>query len=389
MARLAQRTAEATVAARKNFMATVTHEIRTPMNGIMGMLEILSDTELSDVQRGTVDIIRSCTKTLLCLLNDVLDFSKIESGKLQLECIPFDPRVSIAQALALNRHSAEAKGVALESRVCSSVPSRVLGDPLRLGQILLNLVSNALKFTSTGNVTVSVKVLDSDPEADPYLQFRVADTGGGMSPEAQANLFRPFEQANASIARQFGGSGLGLMICKQLVEMMGGEIGVQSELGRGSTFSFTIPFPRLKEQPEAGIPAADLAHFSAPPLKILVAEDNLVNQKVLAHLLQKVGQKADFVDGGLACIERLDREKFDLVLMDVQMPDLDGLETARRVRAMPNHAGEGPWIVAVTANAMPGDRQNCLAAGMDDYLSKPLTEASLRAALAKYSSAKA
>jgi signal transduction histidine kinase/ActR/RegA family two-component response regulator len=388
IARLAQRTAEATVRARKEFMATVSHEIRTPMNGIMGMVEILADTELTDAQRSTVDTIRGCTRSLVSLINHVLDFSKIEAGKLQLENIPLDPRVSVEQVLTLNRQAAAAKGISLMLEVDDAVPRTILGDPHRLGQILLNLVGNALKFTASGSITVSLDVIPTPEPQRPLLQVSISDTGVGLSKEAQARLFQAFTQADSSVARRHGGTGLGLVICKQLVEMMGGSISVQSEPGRGSTFTFTIAFsPHLTDATPA--PREESSpDGSEPPFRILVAEDNLVNQKVMAHLLGKLHRTAEFVDGGLPCLDLLEKEHFDLVFMDVQMPDLDGLETSRRIRALAHRNGDSPYIVAVTADAMPEDRQKCLAAGMNDYLSKPLSAESLRGAIARYASSR-
>jgi signal transduction histidine kinase/CheY-like chemotaxis protein len=384
VSRLALENAETAMKSKQDFLAMVSHEIRTPMNGILGMAEILADSELTDSQRGSLDTIRECTHALVSLMNDVLDFSKIESGRLDLEKIPFDPRVSINHVIALNHQAAARKGVVLESRVGPKVPVTILGDPLRIGQILLNLVGNAVKFTRSGSVKIDLDVAARGPTENPLLRFEVRDTGVGISPEARARLFQAFRQADPSVARHYGGTGLGLVISKQLVERMGGEITVESAPAQGSTFSFTIAYP-LGESTAAApvvVAPAQRALQASSALTVLVAEDNLVNQRVLAHLLKKIGYSAEFVSGGFECLKRLARESFDIVLMDVQMPDLDGMETARRLRALSGHA-TSPWIIAVTANAMPEDRQRCLSAGMNDYLSKPLREESLRAAFAR------
>jgi signal transduction histidine kinase/CheY-like chemotaxis protein len=388
VARLANEAADNAINAKKTFLAVASHEIRTPMNGILGMTEILGDTELTAEQRTSLDTIGECTRGLLALINDVLDFSKMGAGKLELENVAFDPRASVAHVLALNAQPATAKKISLESNIDEGVPPLIMGDPLRVGQVLLNLVGNALKFTPAGSIRVGVSVLDPKPGADPLLKFDVTDTGCGMSPEAQARLFRPFEQAESSTARSFGGTGLGLMISKQLVEMMGGVVTVASTPGAGSTFSFTIAYPRtepskFKSTRTARIP--DLtAVYQGPPLNILVAEDNVVNQRVITHALRKLHQSAEYVMGGLDCIAQATRTKYDIIFMDVQMPDISGIETAKRIRTLPGCDGESPWIIACTADVMPEDRQKCLDAGMNDYLSKPLRTDTVRSALAYF-----
>ena len=392
VAQLAQEKAELAVKSKKEFLAVVSHEIRTPMNGILGMAEILSDTTLTGEQRDSLDTIRSCTRTLLALINDVLDFSKIESGKLQVEKIAFDPRAPIQQALALHHQAAAQRGLALESTIDPDVPATILGDSLRTGQILLNLVGNALKFTKAGHVRVSLAV-EPAPGEDPRLRFSVEDTGVGISSETMGRLFQPFAQADSSTARHFGGTGLGLVICKQLVEMMGGQIEARSTPGRGSVFSFTIAYPPQTEPVPAARTTGSLpdpsAIYQGPSLKILVAEDNAVNQRVLGHMLKKLGHDAEFVGNGLDCVDALRRQPRDVIFMDVQMPGIDGMETTRRIRALPDGTGARPWIVALTADALPEDRQNCFAAGMDDYLSKPLREEALRGAFAHYAKTRA
>jgi signal transduction histidine kinase/CheY-like chemotaxis protein len=387
IARLAQQNAERAVKSRKDFLAVVSHEIRTPMNGIVGMTEILSDSVLTAQQRDALDTIRECAGTLLSLINDVLDFSKIESGKMAVESISFDPRASISHVLALHAKAASAKNISLESEIDPAVPALVTGDPLRVKQVLLNLVGNALKFTSSGSVRVRLGLRETSLGFPSILKFSVEDTGIGISPEAQERLFQPFSQADSSISRQFGGTGLGLMICKQLVELMGGEITLKSTVRRGSTFSFTIAVPVDKTQLSPASSRSDLptVSISLPreSLNILVVEDNLTNQRVVTHLLKRLGQSAEYVRSGLDCLQRLQEKSFDLILMDLQMPEIDGLETVRRIRLQPVFA-QRPWIVAVTADALTEDREKCFAIGMNDHLSKPLTEESLKAALVHF-----
>jgi signal transduction histidine kinase/ActR/RegA family two-component response regulator len=393
IARLANENADSAVNTKKNFLAVVSHEIRTPMNGILGMTEILGDTKLTTEQRSSLDTISECTRGLLALINDVLDFSKIEAGKLALDHVAFDPRASIAHVLALNAQPAATRDIRLESDVDDNVPALIMGDPLRIGQVLLNLVGNALKFTKAGAIRVSARMLEPEGNGAQLMRFYVTDTGCGMSPEVVARLFQPFTRAGSSTARNFGGTGLGLMICKQLAEMMGGAMSVTSTPGKGSTFSFTVAVPRLAPEtfnPRQTARIPDLtASYKGPPLNILVAEDNVVNQRVIMHALRKLNQSAEYVAGGLDCIAQANKKKYDIIFMDVQMPDLNGIEVAKKIRAVPGRDGDSPWIIACTADAMPEDRQKCLDAGMNDYLSKPLRTDTVRAALAHFGKVRA
>lgn len=510
---LAKEAAEAGARAKAQFLATMSHEIRTPMNGVIGMTEVLLDTPLLASQRELVDTIRTSGDVLLRILNDVLDFSKIEAGQLALDEQPFELRACIDEAVVVMTYQVSAKGLELVAVVAPDVPPFVQGDAMRLRQVLINLIGNAVKFTPKGDVSIEVTARPHESDANRRrLQFRVRDTGIGISPEGVARLFRSFSQVDISITRRFGGTGLGLAICKQLVELMGGRIWVESQEGQGTTFLFTLdvglppprqPLPpprqhttlRLKRvmivvgnstlreairaelqsvgmiplvastlQEEQKVPASEQATISlavvdahleegdgldwaanwlrqmptqrqvillipaqdtalplraerlgiatcirkplktttlldnvtrvfaksnttaaAPahvdidatlatrhPLRILFAEDNRVNQRVISMMLKGMGYQPDIAANGLAVLDMTKRTAYDFILMDVQMPDLDGLETTRRVRARKDTSGGRPFIVAVTANVTERDRLACKEAGMDDFLAKPV-----------------
>ena len=352
------------------------------MNGIIGMSDLLLATQLDDEQRDFARTVRSSADSLLGLINDILDFSKVEAGKLALAPQPFTLQTEIHDVLALLRHAAEQKGLALTFTAGGGLPERLLGDHGRLKQILINLIGNAIKFTAEGGVTLTVETLQRDA-AGCRLAFTVSDTGIGMSAEVVAGLFNPFFQGDASITRRFGGTGLGLSICKRLVKLMGGEITVESAPGQGSHFRFELPFFITEASPAT--PASAVPTSTERRLTILLVEDNLVNQKVAAALLAKLGHTVVLADDGRAALSQLAAGNIDLVLMDCQMPEMDGFEATRRLRAGEAGAIAATLpVIAMTANAMSGDREACLAAGMDDYLAKPFKRDDLVALLERW-----
>jgi len=349
--------------AKSQFLATMSHEIRTPMNGVVNLARLLQDTPLNQDQTHLVRTLGLSSQALLAVLNDVLDFSKIEAGQLSLEEVPVDLRELASSVVDLLQPGADDKGIDLYVNVEADVPEAVAGDPTRLRQLLTNLVSNAIKFTSEGEVAVRLGTLHGGG-----VRLTVRDTGIGIAADALPDLFDAFTQADASTTRQFGGTGLGLAICKRLVDVMGGELTCESQQGVGSTFTADLPLREIRSQlsdtPEGG-------PITLTGVRVLVAEDNSVNQLVIERLLLRMGVEVVLVADGRAAVDAVREQAFDLVLMDLHMPVLDGLNATREIRALPEPAGSTP-VVALTASALAADRARCLAAGMVDHLGKPI-----------------
>jgi signal transduction histidine kinase/ActR/RegA family two-component response regulator len=370
---------------RANFLASMSHEIRTPLNGLLGMLGLALEGNLDADQRRRLDIAFNAGENLLGLLNDILDISKVESGKLSLEHIPFSVRRLVEECVTLHTQQADKKHIDLIIETEAALPEMFLGDPTRTRQILNNLLSNAIKFTNEG----SVRILTTYPAGN--VQISVIDTGIGMSDKSMRRIFLPFSQADAEITRLYGGTGLGLALCRQLVDRMHGKIQVESTPGEGSRFTVTLPFAVQKSDQsiaraafttgeQSGQTAAEADHQTLPQsLQILLVEDNQVNQLVATGLLKNLGHQVDCAENGAEALKALSERNYDLVLMDCQMPVMNGYETTRRIRA--NEAWKDLPIIAVTANVMQGDRDDCLAFGMNDYITKPFSREQLQAVI--------
>jgi signal transduction histidine kinase/DNA-binding NarL/FixJ family response regulator len=376
--------------AKSEFLANISHELRTPMNGILGMIDIVLDDDIRAGHREHLETAKGCANTLLALLNDILDLSKIEAGKMLVEKISFDLRQVAEDCVKSMAVRCRQKGIALEMRVTGTLPRRVVGDPLRVRQILTNLLSNAVKFTDKGSVELCVKA-GARTQAGIGIVLEVIDTGTGIPEEKLATIFEEFTQADGSVSRKYGGTGLGLAITRRLVELQGGRIAVESEVGRGSRFWIDLAF-EVEDRAQTAITEAPVSRTLSAPAgatkaRVLLAEDNRVNQKVVTALLGKHGYEVILAHNGREALERLRESSFDVVLMDIQMPELDGIQAAHLIRQ------ETQWndlpIIAMTAHAMHGDRERCLEAGMNAYLSKPVGAAHLLEVLREFTGSRA
>jgi signal transduction histidine kinase/CheY-like chemotaxis protein len=385
-AEAAKMAAEAANRAKGQFLANMSHEIRTPMHGILGLAHLALTVETEQPAKDYIKMMSDCAEGLLNVINDILDFSKIEAGKLTLESIPFSLRQVVGDIREMVLLQTRMKGLDLECHIGENVPDQLVGDPTRLRQVLMNLMGNATKFTHSGSVKLWVAKAGLDAiTARVGLVFRVSDTGIGLSEEQQKLLFQAFSQADASVTRRFGGTGLGLAICSQLVQMMGGNISVHSQLNAGSTFQFTCSLGLGDVRQSAATGSVESAEAQAS-MYILVADDNSVNQMLAQRLLIRHGHRVKVVATGQAAIEAWQHEKFDLILMDDQMPGMDGVETVRRIRELERVQNRNRTsIVAVTASAMKGDRERFLAADMDGHLAKPFSPEELCAVIRPFS----
>ena len=376
--------AERAVEAKSRFLATLSHEVRTPLSGLIGLAQLLERSKLDGEQRAWARTMVSSAEALLGIVNGVLDFAKLEAGRVELERVPLDVRETVGDVAQLMGQVAREKGVVLRWQVGSDVPHGLLGDPLRLRQVLINLTSNAIKFTADGWVELRARLVGSaSPRgAAPTcrLRFEVEDSGIGIPADVASNLFQRFAQAERSTERQYGGTGLGLSICKELVELQGGQIGLETELDQGTCFWFELSF-RRSVQPALPEPQAPVPRRARAALEVLVVEDNAVNRMVTSRFLDKLGHRVTLAEHGGEALDRLGERPFDLVLMDCQMPVMDGFEAVTRLRSQEARTGEHTPIIALTANVLERDRERCREVGMDGFLSKPMRIDELRSAI--------
>ncbi|MCX5747185.1 MAG: ATP-binding protein [Proteobacteria bacterium] len=390
---IARQHAEKATRVKSQFLTNMSHEIRTPMNGVIGLATMLSETSLTPEQRELVDGVVASGRHLVAVINDILDVSKIEAGHLRLACVPLSIRQLLQRTITPIKVVAAAKGVDVRHEIAGDVPDALLGDEVRLGQVLTNLIGNAVKFTPQGSVRVQVEQASASPG---HLLFRVVDNGIGVAPEHHEAIFQPFTQADGSTSRQFGGTGLGLTISRDLVRQMGGDIAIESDAGRGSTFTFTIQLPVATAAERASIEPRVVSSAASGPsvqrrrLSILVAEDNDVNAMIACRAIEKRGHVATRVTTGRHELERHAQQPFDLILMDMQMPDLDGVAATRLIREAERTSTErrpAVPILAFTANAMPEHEVECRSAGMNGFLTKPVNFQRLGQALEPYEQA--